>query len=247
MTDEQEADRIRKHFAKHVATLSPRRRECQILRWQAPTTCIYLVEYVCVNGILFVSGDVGCAAYVAYGCLDRGWDLREWSACELDYFASKCRASEYGLPCKEWSRDTALAYLETWKADRLRDAEDGEGEAVESEDQDWFPAWEEALGRVDSQRDWEAFLGLRGEDLFGSDWWEYGNIGMRVGLRIRYHLIGLQMALAQLHERSVELLLSLDRVAGTVEEFVTFTLGIGPIMPLVPCFGRGWGEVVSHA
>lgn len=199
MTEQQEIVRIAKDFFKHVATLETPRSGCQILRWKAPGTTDYLVRYVCVDGTLYVSGDLGSAVYHAYGYEDRGWGLRGYAGCEFDYFASKCQASEYGLPCKEWSRDTAMAYLETWKADRLRDDEDTEeDEEDDEEDQDWLPAWEEALGRVDSQRDWEDFLGLRGQDLFGGDWWECGGIGMRVGMRIRYHLIGLQMAMAQL-------------------------------------------------
>lgn len=79
--------------------------------WRKPESSIYYINYIISVNHLIVTGDAGDAIYAWGQTLT--W---EWLAdLELDYFVSKCIASEEGRPYVQWSQRVASAWLDEWK------------------------------------------------------------------------------------------------------------------------------------
>src|SRR4051812_46241542 len=99
MTDEELG---KDWFSNHVAKVSE--AECHlgkvtVLEWAEPGTFIFRVVYVILRHSLIVYGDIGEAVYQWSGNIG----LEFLSNLNIDYFASKCEASEYGRGGREWS------------------------------------------------------------------------------------------------------------------------------------------------
>lgn len=95
---------IKSSFANHQAKIKEyissdeKNDKIKILKWADPKTSTYSIKYIIDNNVLFVSGDLGFAVYRWTSCVDFEW-LADLS---IDYFCSKCEASEKGHKYFEW-------------------------------------------------------------------------------------------------------------------------------------------------
>jgi hypothetical protein len=171
-----------KHRAEyHRADIGPARMESLV--WREPRTNINRIDYYCDGGRLFVAGDLGDAIYIT-GAKDLSW----WTRCDLDYFASKCDASEHGRGYKTWDGDVARARLDEEIARMRADDE-------EVDDLDVLVA-RDALS--DGRGAWDAWMRESASELFGHDWWDFvPNFGAVVAQRCALHLAGLKAAMTQ--------------------------------------------------
>lgn len=143
------------------------------------------------GGLLIVTGDLGDAIY-------------QWSdrisvtflaGCNLDYFASKCLASEHGRGYAE--RSMELARLEF--ADRMRWLQE------EPEDDSERQAVDAAADFDDWSDDPEGYAREIYEEGGDSELTRiYAELGMAPSLRCRAHLVGLKMIHAILEASATE-------------------------------------------
>lgn len=184
-----ERERIHGYFAKHVAQWDrqfSRLHPIEILSWRSPDSGFYAMKYIAIGGRLIVTGDVGDAIYYA-GADSLAW----WSRCDIDYFAGKCVASEYGRGYQSWNDDVAHHRVWEWLGEEGRESR--------------RQAWEKGYGKyaLASRQEWLSWLGTDSAlDVFGDDYYERGGIGLVVDGRCHAHLIGLKLAVKQLHQES---------------------------------------------
>ena len=94
-------------FKNHEAILfqySPTRER---LLWKNINSGIYSVDYVRYINTLFVTGDIGSAVYRWSNIKNMQW----LSTLSLEYFESKCEASEKGKEYTQWNPEKILAFL----------------------------------------------------------------------------------------------------------------------------------------
>lgn len=114
------SDMWRKDFAEHQTTIRDL-GEVVLIDWKKPGTSINYILYIIMpkRGLLFVAGDLGEATYWWGGCYDLG--LEFLAGCDLQYFLSKCQASENGRGYPDWDQDEGVRrineYIEMWTAD----------------------------------------------------------------------------------------------------------------------------------
>lgn len=179
-------------FPSHVANRIPQAAEAgmDVIRWRRPGTGIYLISYVIRGNYLIVTGDVGDAIYR----FSEDLTLDFLAGCDIDYFAGKCTASEHGRGYQGWDADLARQRIEEWVADGFDDDEIERRRASIEADGG-------ALIECQWRDSWIQWLDHHGDSVFGSDWIEFGEIGRTTDIRCIGHLIGLQMACAQLREQ----------------------------------------------
>lgn len=101
--ENREKDIRKRWFPNHVAKFTSAEIGKAALTWRHPNNINYYCRYLIEGQFLIVVGDIGEAAY--------GWsDLITWeflAGLNLDYFAGKCSASEFGRGYKEWDNDVA--------------------------------------------------------------------------------------------------------------------------------------------
>ena len=180
LTDEQ----IREWFKDHQIVTHTKYPDnspiSEFLRWKKLDTVHYLIDYIVKDGYLIVSGDLGDAIYQ--------WSppitLPMVAGFNLDYFHSKCQASEGGRTTDwyEWDEDTARQYV----FDHFKDYQDCAGykkfkdEHIPLYSKEEFNDWLHAADPT---------------EIFGQDWWGWlPSIGNVFPIRCRAHLIGLQVA-----------------------------------------------------
>ena len=103
-TNAKREEDYRKWFAEHIATVSTAKDhigDITTLEWRKPGTWNYRIVYMMRGGMLLVYGDMGEAVYQWSGQID----LEFLASCSLDYFTSKCQASEQGRGGQEWDED----------------------------------------------------------------------------------------------------------------------------------------------
>jgi hypothetical protein len=191
MEREQRRATIAKWFEQHTATYHAAdvgSVKVERLTWKRTGSSFDRIDYVCIGGAtLCVYGDHGEAVYNA-GARDLAW----WAGCNLDYFARKCQASEFGRGFKDWEEDEAKARFEEEVA-RMKE----EGATFDEEREELVTSGSGAI--EDGREEWHAWMREHGHELFGDDWWEFvPNFGVGVALRCESQLIGLQMAIAAL-------------------------------------------------
>jgi len=87
--------------------------------WRKEGTSNYYMRYRLDGQYLIITGDAGDAIYAWSQMLT--W---EWLAdLELNYFVSKCCASEEGRPYVQWSHRVTAAWLDTWKKEHPKFAD----------------------------------------------------------------------------------------------------------------------------
>jgi hypothetical protein len=150
------------------------------------------IHYVFSENNVFVSGDLGCAAY--------WWptqnNLHFFGGLNLDYFVSKCEASEYGRRPREWDEQTAVEYINS-RLDEFKEYYDEEHREVFAK---YHPQLKVAAyyGQEDLERVVEDIL--KSEEVF-DDIEELGALcrcGEVYPVRIIAHWLGLKLAVAQL-------------------------------------------------
>lgn len=178
-----------RYFAKHVASHSVAEmdgRTVERLVWREPKVSYNYVQYIAVEGTLFVSGDLGDAVYET-GAESLQW----WTRCDLHYFAGKCMASEEGRGYRTWDGDAAAVRFDE-EIERMRN----DGEEIDDN-----LVYEGRSALVESQWEWEYWLREEGTQLFGQDWWEFApKFGKVISDRCLLHLLGLKLAIQQLQE-----------------------------------------------
>lgn len=156
-----------------------------IIQWRNPGTTIYLVRYLLYSNSLIVLGDIGTAIYK----FDCAIDVDFFDAMSVDYFSSKCSASEFGLLYRSWCVERAKDSLKNWIADGSSTKE------IESRRRALVPS---AFQAAENEGSWRNWLGIYGRTVFGYAWYTYADVGSEVDIRCMGHLIGLQMANEQL-------------------------------------------------
>jgi len=154
-----------------------------IIDWRRPGTRICAVRYMIMGNSLIVGGDLGDAVYAWSSDIS----LKFLAGCGIHYFAEKCRASEYGSGYREWFPELARQRLIEWENE-----DPGYKDSQRS-------VVDDALRAINSHGEWLQWLTTDGDEAFGSDLSEFGDIGMAVSLRCRAHLFGLNMAHAALN------------------------------------------------
>jgi hypothetical protein len=185
-------------FKNHVATYeeitTPKGINIEILTWRQPESSIYFIRYIKNRGTLSVSGDVGDAIYQWHHSIG---SMECIAGLEVDYFASKCMASENGRGYKEWNEDEAKKDIEDYITECEKEWDDEE-KALDIREKFAILDGNEALS---SMGEWHAWLHENGYEFFGDDYYEFGNIGTVVDMRCHSHLYGLKLAIKQLTER----------------------------------------------
>lgn len=188
---------LKSYFGNHVAqvrmAIGAIDEESLIhLRWAMPDSNFSRVDYIIRRGYLYVSGDLGEAIYQWNSMID----LKFLAECDLDYFASKCQASEKGTHFEHWYREKA----EHWIRNNLKElATEYEGLPIYEQEQTSL------IGSCGLEDEWRHHLEHMDEDdrtlLFGEEWYDYLNIGNDVHIRLWLHWQGLKLAYKQLEEK----------------------------------------------
>ncbi len=227
MTSEQKEKMIREEwFKEHVAKekiftnmfnisldSGLPEEEIRVIDWHKTNTSIYGIRYIIDRNYLLVTGDVGEAIYQWSQVID----LPFLASCDMSYFVSKCQSSEYGRGGQSWDRDLAENRLNEMMWEETK-----EWVLVKSQEISPEELWKNQAQKnqlineylihmnidihpnsdfrhcTDTKEDWHGFLKEHGYDFFGSDYGEFGGIGMTQDIRHVGHWLGLKMAYEQL-------------------------------------------------
>jgi hypothetical protein len=180
---DQEKEIRERWFKDHNGLYSQHRTEdghiLERLIWKKADTGIYSINYHCERGTLTVWGDLGSAVYRWGG---RECDILWIGGCNLDYFASKCDASESGRHYVTWNgekaRERAIEWFKDYEMeDKRADFLDSEGNCA-----------------IESKDEWREWLHENGRDYFGDEWYDGPpGWGEETHMRCHAHLIGLKM------------------------------------------------------
>ncbi|MHA1470165.1 MAG: hypothetical protein ACTSSP_06330 [Candidatus Asgardarchaeia archaeon] len=212
MKREEENKQIEGWFKDHEAqyfSYSDNGPSMEMLVWAKPGTGVYKVAYARIYNTLFVTGDLGSAVYRWSGEIS----LRSISSkFSLDYFASKCEASEHGRGYTMWDPDEALQYVkehlseaasaddcfkctcppETDTCRCIEDYADKKWEEFQDESGEYA---------VCHKEEWLVWCRQHGNKILGNYYYEWaGSVGEKIDIRCNSHLIGLKMAMKQIKE-----------------------------------------------
>lgn len=152
----------------------------QRLRWQEPGTSTYWIDYIISGHFLLVYGDAGDAIYAWSENIT--WDFLKTT--DVDYFKSKCQASEVGRDYRQWdARKLVRDFENHFKEMRVppRDREEILSCCRMSSCADELHRM-----AIDEPIAWEK--------TFGQDYHEYIEWGWTVNCRCIGHWVGIQMA-----------------------------------------------------
>lgn len=169
------------HFKNHVVE---QEHESEIV-WATPGTGTNRVVYRLMVGSLFVSGDLGHAIYQWTQPIS--WPFL--AGLELDYFASKCEASEVGRNYETWTLETAQARLVELVNDWRREIEEEGGAAAMQLKELIDPSIQ---GALTTHEEWTAWV--MSDEKRRERFWELGAIGMDIHARCVLHLEGIKRA-----------------------------------------------------
>jgi hypothetical protein len=196
----------KKHENKpnHIAKFTDLADGTKILEWRDKSgTNVFWFTAILRNGALCVFGDIGEAVYRWYPDVS-GWEF--FANTGIDYFESKCCASEEGRRYYEWDEQKAREYL----YENFKDMADDNDQTDEEVDQELWKLClkfeeEGGLDALYQEGDWNQWYTEHYDeidDLLGSDSWEWAPMcGRVVARRCVAHLIGVQMALKQREEK----------------------------------------------
>lgn len=172
----------------HVATYVKHSDSLETLQWKNPESSHFAIWYVRQHGALMVWGDLGAAVYRWYPDVN----MRSIANTNLDYFVSKCEASEDGRKPYRWDSQEAEKDMREYFAE-IHDEERNEEASRFEQEMGWG-----SLG--EDEHVWVAWLRDNAEDVFGQDWWEHPVVhaGQRLNGRTKLHHEGLKQAMKQL-------------------------------------------------
>ena len=193
--EEKMIKQVRENYKDHVLTIIEKTPKIILVRWGNPKSNFYSVYYSIYGNTLCCFGDVDEAIYRWNNSIS----FEFLADCDIRYFAQKMKAGTKF----DWNHKKALEslYFYLYNEDN-------------SENKNITPDFEEKMIEACSDSlEWTQFLMddyrypiTNGEQLFGSDYWEYGNIGECIPWAVYYHLEGIKMAYPQLgilkHENS---------------------------------------------
>ena len=196
-------------FKNHVATIKKYgegKEEIIIIDWREPKSCHFYVNYIIFKNRLYVYGDIGEAVY----CWSSEIGLNFLKRISLDYFASKCEASETGRDYEDWDQDKAYEsaidilkeQYEDEKCVDIKNLSEKETEEILNqwiEEKDEFLTFDELRDACYTKDGWYNFLSEH-QEFFGCDFYEYSG-GTIIHIRCDGHLTGLKMAIQQIEER----------------------------------------------
>ncbi len=179
---------LERMFKDHIATLQ-QHGPIEYLRWKKPDTGIFSIRYYLHGGILMINGDCG-DAILQWNHSESDPKSLAWIAeCNFGYYASKLQASAYGRDGKKWNEDEAHKWIEQYFKDNKDDVEE-----IDKDDLEIYNPYR----HIESQHTWCEYLSHHGDKFFGSDAWEYSNIGMEYDVTLYIQYRGLQAAMKQL-------------------------------------------------
>lgn len=186
-------------FKDHVAKFTEHPDGTKILEWRNKDgSSIYWFTAVFHRGNLLVYGDIGDAIYRWYGSTNH-WEF--FADMNIEYFESKCCASETGHRYYDWNEKRVLSCM----LDHMRlTAESRDKTDKEVDEEVWRLCLhffdEGGIEAADNEDSWQDWYNQHydEEELVGMDAWEWvPNCGRVVACRCVAHLIGIQMALKQ--------------------------------------------------
>jgi len=190
-------------FLAHVAKFSnvaqkgmePLLETPSTLEWREESgSNVYWFTAILHKGTLMIYGDIGEAVYRWDERI--GWDFFENMG--IDYFESKCQASETGRRYYEWDGQKVTARMD----EHFREMTEEQGDEAYQELCALFGD-EGGTEAAESEYAWLAWFDQYRDDFkfFGSDASEWApECGRVVNRRCVAHLIGIQMALEQRKE-----------------------------------------------
>jgi hypothetical protein len=182
-TPEQLTEVRTRWFKDHVASITQHAEHLAELVWKKPDSGIYSIRYILCGGALMVHGDLGEAIYRWGGYSERlSFD---WLATiSLDYFHGKCCASERGRDYVRFSSEVFVKNLrEEVAAGEVRPSSRG---------------WDDYIGDLCDEGDARQFLGEHFKRCDSETLGSFMEAGRVLELRCASHLIGIQMAVAQM-------------------------------------------------
>jgi len=194
------------HVAKHSVFRNNCGEEIERIVWGKPGTnidrIIFTLDKTYRN--LIVSGDLGEAIYHWNGPIT-GFGF--FNNMDIQYFESKCLASENGKRDKEWDPESAKLSFKDILTNLFEPDEDREDEEEYDQKKAMEEFAEEKYKEIideysesifDCEYSYMDFLENYGAEELGSDYYECSNIGMVISLRCHSYLTGLNMACKQL-------------------------------------------------
>lgn len=101
----------------------------ELIVWKRPGSGIFAIHYLLYHSVLFVTGDLGEAVYR----WSQPISVPFLAGCNIDYFESKCVASESGREYRDWSEEECLTRIEEHLREAVIDALDLDQEVIEEE------------------------------------------------------------------------------------------------------------------
>lgn len=187
-----------KHEAIYFYQKLPTGWTLEWLRWKEPGNSTYAMWFVRNGPWLYISGDL----YESVFQWSTQVSLRAISECNLDYYASKCKASSCGRAFESWDADHARETLE-WhlKPQKGDDQETIDEKHVALELFEEKDGWE----AISNEFEWQQWACDYASDIFGGDWGEFlGSPGMCLDWECKIQFEGLQRAIQWLEENNVE-------------------------------------------
>ena len=192
-----------KPWKDHVATYKRYNDSLETLLWKRPGYSHFAVWYIRQHGALLVWGDLGAAVYRWYPDVN----MRSIANTNLDYFVSKCEASEDGRKPYHWDSHEAEKDMQEYFAEFH--AQKWQDSLERKERNEEASKFEETLGWGSLGEDehvWEEWVRANAEDIFGQDWWEHPvvHVGQKLNVRTELHHAGLKLAFEQLGAKGKE-------------------------------------------
>lgn len=189
-TFEELREKFKDNFKEHEVLYYNQGERLEHLVWGIPALSNGYMEFIVSRSTLLVKGDYGDAVYEWYG---KGHSLKWLAETDLDYFAGKCEASEYGREFKSWDAEQLRKDLEDLLDDYSKNFDDY-GYESPNEVREKFNYADGFWAAQESELQWNHWLYENAYDVFGDDWWECVPDGKYLDVRCMLHWVGLKLA-----------------------------------------------------
>ncbi len=200
-------------WKNHVATYEKHGEDLETLQWKNPAENHFAIFYVRQHGCLMIWGDLGSAVHRWYPDMS----MESMADTSLDYFVSKCEASEegrkpYAFDYKEAEKDIKQ-YFDEFAKDRNHEYEPdpdvkwANEELIGRAKQEMLFDYWNGHGNLEDQYTWVAWMRDHADEVFGDDWWDGGfpvDCGEKLSERTKLHHDGLKAAFKQLNKNKEE-------------------------------------------
>lgn len=157
-------------WSKHVITVKKERNGATFIDFAIPNTGFFAMQFIIYNGKLIVSGDYGSAVYNYFYPISLNMFKRTK---DINYFCSKCAASEDGRFFKKFDLDKALNELkQVYYEYSEYDYEDNSRLRKKQILYEVYEVFEHIDTIEDYSTYWD-FVRDFGYKYYGSEWYEY--------------------------------------------------------------------------